>query len=328
MFQKKGDMLTEMTKMLGEAQTARVQLPKLNILVAESEPDIQRLYKSFLNEWAAAIVDTGDECLKLVSNPEKILDMVVIDSHINGLNAIETISRIRKIAPSQHIVATSTGSIQFRNKLKAAGVEDGENGIDIIEKPFSFLQLLSLMRSRVPRISGVGLTDHVLAIYENADEEYAEAVAFLKRSSQNNEAALFIVRKDYDIEALKVKMRKSGIDVDSKVAGGSLLIMHNEDWYVPDKRVDKYRIIRQWNELVQRSRDSGRRGLRAFCMMDCFFEHGFAEEVVDYERTLPVKFEMPFVPICAYRKEDVDRLSEDQKQRLILCHNHVWTNRK
>jgi DNA-binding response OmpR family regulator len=322
-------MVTDMTNMLRETRTMGQELPKLNILLAESEPEIQRLYKSFLNGWTAAIVDTGDRCLELVSDPDKTFDMVVIDSHINGLDAIETISRMQKIVPGQHIVATSTDSARFRQKLKAAGVEEGENGIiDILQKPFSFIQLLSLMRAKVPRISRVGLTDHVLAIYESADEEFAEAIAFLKRSVQNNEVALFIVRKDYDIEALKAKMRQSGIDVDSQISNGSLLIMHNEDWYVPDKRVDKYRIIRQWNELVQRCKNAGRSGLRAFCMMDCFFEHDFAEEVVDYEHTLPVKFEIPFVPICAYRREDIDRLSEDQKQRLVVCHNHVWTSRK
>jgi len=323
-------MITDMKNTLGKTEIERKQqqLPRLNILVAESEPDIQRIYRSFLNGWAAAIVDTGDKCLKLASDSEQMFDIVVIDSHIGGLDAIETITRIQKIAPGQHIVATSTDSERFKQKLEAAGVKYGQNGIDILEKPFSFIQLLALMRDKVPRTSRVGLTDHVLAIYENAEEEYSEAVAFLKRSSLNNEAALFVVRKDYDIEALKAKMKKSGIDVDSQIADNSLFIMYNEDWYLPDNRVDKYRIIRQWNEMVQRCKDSGRTGLRAFCMMDCFFEHGFEEEVVDYEHTLPAKFEMPFLPVCAYRKQDVDRLSEDQKQRLVLCHNHVWTNRK
>lgn len=60
-------------------------------------------------------------------------------------------------------------------------------------------------------------------------------------------------------------------------------------------------------------------------MMDCFFENGFAEEVVDYEHALPAKFDIPFILICAYRKQDTDKLSEDQLKRLLVCHNHVWT---
>jgi hypothetical protein len=62
-------------------------------------------------------------------------------------------------------------------------------------------------------------------------------------------------------------------------------------------------------------------------MMDCFFDNGFAVELVDYENALPAKFDIPFVPICAYRKQDVDNLSEDPLKRLLVCHNHVWTSK-
>ena len=99
--------------------------------------------------------------------------------------------------------------------------------------------------------------------------------------------------------------------------------MRNEEWYIPDSKVDKQRIISQWHNLVSQSIQSGKKGLRAFCMMDCFFEHGYSMEVVDYERTLPLQFEIPFVPICAYRQSDLDCLPEQEKQKLIECHNHI-----
>jgi hypothetical protein len=63
-------------------------------------------------------------------------------------------------------------------------------------------------------------------------------------------------------------------------------------------------------------------------MMDCFFEYDLSEQVVDYESTLAAKFKIPFVPICAYARKDIEKLSDDQKRRLVLCHNHVWTSNK
>ncbi|CAN5603307.1 hypothetical protein BH23THE1_BH23THE1_30940 [soil metagenome] len=57
--------------------------------------------------------------------------------------------------------------------------------------------------------------------------------------------------------------------------------------------------------------------------MDCFFENGYSMEVVDYERTLPSQFEIPFVPICVYRQSDLDCLPEQEKRKLIECHNHI-----
>ncbi len=305
---------------------------KLSILVAEPEQDIQLIYQLFLKEWTAEIVDTGQECIDIVSRQDRYFDMAIIDSHIKGIDAIETIQRIRKIVPRLHIVVTSTNAADFMQKIKVAEIEntyDNDVGfIDVIQKPFSFTQLLSLLRSKVGRVNKVGLTDHVLAIYESVEEEFSEALIFLKRSIQNKETALFVVRKDYDIELLKDKMRSDGINVDPLISNGSLIIVHNENWYMPDKKVDKYRIIDQWKTLVENCTKSSKKGLRAFCMMDCFFEHDFIEEVVEYEHALPVKFKMPFVPICAYRKQDIDMLSEDQKRRLVLCHSHVWTSNK
>ncbi len=305
---------------------------KLSILVAEPEHDIQLIYQLFLKDWAAEIVDTGQKCIDILSRQDRYFDMVIIDSHIKGLDSIETIQRIRRIVPHLHIVVTSTNSTEFMQKIKAIEIENTQDNdeyfIDVIQKPFSFIQLLSLLHSKVARVSKVGLTDHVLAIYENPEDEFTEALAFLKRSIQNDETALLILRKDYDVELLKGKLRSNGINVDFLIPNGSIIIMHNEDWYIPDKRVDKYRIINQWKMLVESCTKSGKKGLRAFCMMDCFFEHDFAEEVVEYENTLPAKFEMPFIPICAYRKQDIDMLSEEQKRRLVLCHSHVWTSNK
>ena len=307
---------------------------QLNILIAEPEEDIQILYKSFLTDWSAAVVDTGEKCLDFVSRTDRAFDMVIIDSHIKGLDVIETIRRIRRIAPDQHIVITSTNLDQFERKIETAGIEKDERRVgltDFVQKPFSFTQILSILRSRVPRVSKVGLTDHVLAIYEDANEELLEAIAFLKRSIQNNEVELLLTRKndEHDIETLKAKIRARGIiNVDQLISDGSIIIMSNEDWYIPYQQADKHRIIRRWNELVDHCKSAGKNGLRAFCMMDCFFEHNFSEEVVDYEHTLPVRFTMPFVTVCAYRKEDIDRLSEDQKRRLVVCHSHVWTSDK
>jgi CheY-like chemotaxis protein len=301
--------------------------PKLSILVA----DIQLVNQLFLKDWRAEIVDTGQKCIDIVTRQGKYFDMAIIDSHIKGSDVIETIQEIRKAVPDLHIVVTSTNPAQFIQKIKATGIEnkqDIDGFIDVIQKPFSFMQLLSLLRSMVARVCNVGLTDHVLAIYENTEEQFTEALTFLERSIQNNETALLLLRKDHDIEALKSKMRSKGINVELLISNGSLIIRHNEDWYIPDKMVDKHRIIDQWKMLVDSCKKSGKKGLRAFCIMDCFFEHDFVEEVVEYEHTLPTKFEMPFIPICAYRKQDIDMLSEDQKRRLVLCHSHVWTSNK
>jgi hypothetical protein len=74
---------------------------------------------------------------------------------------------------------------------------------------------------------------------------------------------------------------------------------------------------------VEQSIKDGKKGLRAFCIMDCFFDDVFTKEVVDYECTLPCQFPIQFVPVCAYKQNDFASIPELEKKRLIECHNHM-----
>lgn len=287
------------------------------------------LYKRYLHSAGLhpVIVESGKECLNAVFAEDARFDMVIVDTHLGDIAGISVAKMIRERMPEQRIILTSTSSPADgleKEELKLLGISEK----DLVLKPFRFAQLLSLIRPSTSRISKIGLTDHVLAFYDNQDEELHEAFEFIKSAIRNNETALFVIRKDIDLDQLKSKMVASGIEVDKLLSTNALIFMRNEDWYIPDRHVDKNRIIAQWYELVDLCTSNGTKGLKAFCMMDCFFENNFAEEVVDYEHTLPAKFDIPFVPICAYRQQDIDTLSEDQAKRLITCHNHVWIDKK
>ena len=94
---------------------------------------------------------------------------------------------------------------------------------------------------------------------------------------------MFVARRDSGLDEISEAFTVNGIDADKLMSNNSLLLVDNKEWYIPDEKVDKHRIIDQWNDLVNRSLVSGKKGLRAFCMMDTFFEHNFVEELVDYE---------------------------------------------
>lgn len=298
------------------------------ILVAEPEPDIQFLYKSFLHDWDLEIVESGTGCLRAATRDGRASgeyhDLIVIDSHVKD-GMIETLRRLRELLPYQHVVVTSTTDPDaLRRQLTGAGMSDQAN-LGFIQKPFMSSDLLSLLRARKPRVGSAQLTDHILAIYEDQEQELAEAISFVKRAVPNNETALFILREDINVEAVKERIARCGLDVDSLVRDGSLIFTKNVDWYLPDGRMDKQRLLAQWNRLVETCVRSGKNGVRAFCMMDCMFEHNLESESVDYEVDYPPKLDIALVPICAYRKQDIDRLSDDQKRRLLTCHNKVWT---
>ena len=301
---------------------AMSRAPYFQVLIAEREPDIQNLYKRYLDSIGVqhVIVSSGSECLDSLFG-DVSFDMVVIDTHLDDMNGIALARKIQESIPGQRIILTSTTSADsLEQEFSSLGITRN----DVLVKPFRFAELLSLIRPNISRIGKIGLTDHVLAVYDSPEQEMQEAFAFVNSAIRNNETALLIVRKDTDIDDLKSKLAAHGISADKLLSTNALILMRNEDWYIPDSHVDKKRIIARWYDLVDRCTTSGTKGLKAFCMMDCFFENNFAEQVVDYEAALPAKFDIPFVPICAYMQKDIELLSEDQLNRLVQCHSHVW----
>ncbi len=57
-------------------------------------------------------------------------------------------------------------------------------------------------------------------------------------------------------------------------------------------------------------------------MMDCFFEYGLVDELLDYECKLPPKLIKPLLGVCAYNDKYISQLS-DQIRKLILIHSRV-----
>ena len=47
------------------------------------------------------------------------------------------------------------------------------------------------------------------------------------------------------------------------------------------------------------------------------------KELVEYELSLPIKFNLPLKRFCIFHQKDFNRLSEEQKQKLINHHDIV-----
>ena len=307
----------------------------INVLIIETNSEIKALYKHFFNAVAPSasytLVDdirkTGIDCssaaevtLNLIK--ESLFDIIIIDINTGSYDRIEIANEIFKRLPQQRLIFTTTSDLPtIRQILQSHALP---YSIPILQKPFKLSELLSIINSsRGSKFDKVKLTDHVLASYTELHEELMDTVNFIRKGIKLNELNLLLIRNGMKIEDTIISLKSKGLsNADTLLQNKSLIILKNEEWYIPDGKVDKHRIIRQWYDLVDQSIQSGKNGLRAFCMMDCFFENGYSLEVVDYESTLPSQFQIPFVPICAYRKSDIDCLPEQEKKKLIECHNH------
>jgi len=59
--------------------------------------------------------------------------------------------------------------------------------------------------------------------------------------------------------------------------------------------IDNEKVIENWNNLLKQSINNGRKGLRVFSMLDCFFEYNLIGELIDYECVCSPKYNKPLI---------------------------------
>jgi DNA-binding response OmpR family regulator len=293
------------------------------ILIVDNDPDVLSLFGGYLraNGLYTVLTGTGRACLDEVKKFKKRFDIIILDTDLYDQKGVEVAKEILELNPDQKIIMTTTSST---DKLKRELTSVDISLENILLKPFRLFQLLTTVKHAISRINNIGLKDHVLASYQSSTDEIQDAVQFLKTGIKYNECVMIVARRDSGLDEISEAFTVNGIDAGKLLSNNSLLLVDNKEWYIPDDKVDKHRIIDQWNDLVNRSLIRGKKGLRAFCMMDTFFEHNFVEELVDYENELPRSFDIPFLAICAYKQSDIDKFSNSQRARMVECHSPVW----
>jgi DNA-binding response OmpR family regulator len=287
----------------------------------DNDPDVLNLFGGYLraNGIYTALTGTGRTCLEEVKKFRKRFDIIILDTDLCDLKGVEVAKQILELNPQQKIIMTTTyNTARLEREATLADI-----ALDnILLKPIRLFQLLSAVRNAISRINNISLKDHVLTSYRSSTEEIEDAVQFLK--IRNNECVMIVARRDSSLDEIVEAFTTNGIDTGKLISNNSLMLTDNKEWYIPGEKVEKHRIIDQWNGLVNRSIINGKKGLRAFCMMDTFFEHDFVDELVEYESELPLRFDIPFLALCTYRQSDLDKLSDSQRARMVKCHNPVW----
>jgi hypothetical protein len=212
---------------------------------------------------------------------------------------------------------------------------------DIRIQPFSVFDVIDLISrtKKKERLDRLKLHDHCMHTYSSSssssDDSIKDAIKFLKIGIENNEITLLLLNKDIDLSNFKSQMvLYHDIDINKLQNDGLLKISYSEEFYLSFNQKDnKINTVTVDNDKVHRNffnladqvvKKEGIKGLRIFAMLDCFFEYGLVDELVNYERETPFKFNKPILGICAYNEKYIKQLSEDKIKRLVLSHNIVW----
>lgn len=137
---------------------------------------------------------------------------------------------------------------------------------------------------------------------------------------------IILIATFYDtVNAVKHNLRAVGVDVQSHIDNGSLVIVDAFSSYFPDVNGMKKLVA----SLSQRARKDGRVGVIAIVNMGYFFLYGGdgkATELINYEASLPLKTQDGNVRgFSCYHLGDYNTLKDSEKEELVQGQKKLLT---
>ncbi|HET8793282.1 MAG TPA: MEDS domain-containing protein, partial [Nitrososphaeraceae archaeon] len=213
-----------------------------------------------------------------------------ISTNTNIINKIED---IKKTLPKKRIFLILSSESMIKSFL-SMGICKNE---DVKLQPFSGFDLVDFIsiNNQKERLERLHLHDHCMNTYSSSDTKIKNAIKFLEIGIKNNESTLILLDNDINLFDFETQIELHNMDVNNLQKEGLLKIYYSEDWYLTFNRknntknnniatIDSEQIYKKFYNLVdQVTKIEGKNGLRIFGMMDCFFEYGLVDEIVDYD---------------------------------------------
>ncbi len=160
----------------------------IRVLVADDEPAIRRALRPPLIElgFQVAEVSRGEEALQALR--AGVYDAVLLDINMPGLGGIETLRRMRALAPKLPILMLT---VRDREEDKVEALDLGAD--DYVTKPFSTRELVARIRAAVRRVRAPDRP-------EDAPIEIGELrLDPVKHTVTKRGEAIHLTRKEFDI---------------------------------------------------------------------------------------------------------------------------------
>jgi hypothetical protein len=161
---------------------------------------------------------------------------------------------------------------------------------------------------------------HFMIIYpdlETLRELYSNYV--YKQIEENNEIVL--VNPFYEttdsVRQVLTQYTNGGIDVSKYEKEESLLITDALEEYLGDQPlVHVKRGLANYSKM-------GKEGFSVLTDLGAYSHKSKYKDLVDYELSLPTKYDKQMKGFCFYHQKDFDNLSEEQRQKLIEHHGQT-----
>jgi len=173
--------------------------------------------------------------------------------------------------------------------------------------------------SLVQEIRHSSFHDHNMLIYPDLStyrKIYSEST---KQALDNNEVVFLVTTYD-SFDKIKDSLTQAGISVNKEMNEGNLVISDAVKTY----QIDIHGALRFATTLAKRAEGGRKSGVFALTEMGSFFIADRIASLVEYERSLPKKWEFNnFKSFCTYHNDDFAILSRQQQKIILSAHNRV-----
>ena len=181
-------------------------------------------------------------------------------------------------------------------------------------------------------LSQIKPSAHLILLYETSEAKLKVLFTYAKAALENNEVFVYVC-SEASVEEIKAAMTQFNIDVKKYEKTRALKVLDYTQHYIIDGKFDANATQSLWTRYYKEALANGFKGLRVTGETSCFFKHNLVKDLVEYEKSLHRKLEIPMVAICAY-KADQAMKQENQVnlyKELVKAHGSVhftWFDQK
>lgn len=156
---------------------------------------------------------------------------------------------------------------------------------------------------------------HYLIVYPDLTTLREMYSQYIQRQIKNNNEIILINPFYETIDSVRQNLSKSGINVSKYEKEKELVIIDSLKEYFgsqPDMLFKR--------SLVEYAKQNGKNGLSIIGDIGAYTHRSKHNELVDYELSLPTKFDFDMKGFCLYHQKEFNKFSDKQKQQLIEHH--------
>ncbi|TBR18184.1 hypothetical protein EPO66_01650 [bacterium] len=182
----------------------------------------------------------------------------------------------------------------------------------------------------IAAIERLNIHDHLCLVYETQEQEFSTVIPFMRVGLERGERCVYIA-DDNTVAAIRDAMKDGGIDVDSAVKSGALLIITKRDAYLKEGHFEPELMINFLKESVALAKKDGFSALRATGEMTwAIGESSGMEKLLEYEAKL--NYILPKYDISAICQYNRNRFKPEiileiiRTHPLVICDSTVCKN--